>query len=46
MEVEDMVYGYVGRITLMEEQEGIERKRKEMMPFNEIKKGYLCHFTT
>ena len=37
MEVEDMVYGYVGRRTLMEEQEDTERKRKEMLPFIEIK---------
>ena len=41
-----MIYSYVERRTLMEELEDIERKRKEVLPFIEIKQGYLCHFTT
>ena len=45
MEVEDVVYGYVGRRKLMAEHEDIERKRKEILSFIEIKQGYLCHFT-
>ena len=46
MEFEDMIYGYVERKTLMEKQEDIKRKRKEMLPFIEIKQGYLCHFNS
>ena len=46
MEVEDIVYGYVGRRTLMEEQEDIERKRKEMLSFIDNKQGYLCNFNS
>ena len=41
---EDMVYD-VGRRRIMAEQEGNERKRKEMLNSNEIEQGYLCHFT-
>ena len=41
---EDMVYD-VGRRRIMAEQEGVERKRMEILNFNEIEQGYLCHFT-
>ena len=46
MKFEDMVYGYLGRRTLMEEQEDIERKRKEMLSFIDNKQGYLCNFNS
>ena len=45
-EFEEMVYGYVGRRTLMEKQEDIKRKKKEMTPFIEFKQEYLCHFNS